>query len=89
MIKKRDLGLELLNAIQEIKANKGTKRQVMLATDVCSLRGELSLTQVEMATILRVSTRTLQEWEQGRRKPSGPAQALLHIMHDHPEIFVQ
>ncbi len=88
MTNKRDIGLELLSAIKDIKNNKGKRNPAMQAPNVSSLRGDLALTQLEMATILGVSMRTLQEWEQGRRKPSGPAQALLHIIQDHPEIFV-
>jgi putative transcriptional regulator len=85
---KRDIGLELLSAIKDIKNNKGTRKKVEQAPNVNILRSDLALTQLGMATMLGVSMRTLQEWEQGRRKPSGPAQALLHVMQNHPEIFV-
>ncbi len=36
-----------------------------------------------------VSLRTVQDWEQGRRQPSGPAKALLRIAEQHPEVFLQ
>lgn len=88
MTNKRDIGLELLSAIKDIKNNKGTRKKVEQAPNVNILRSDLALTQLEMATMLGVSMRTLQEWEQGRRKPSGPAKALLHVMQNHPEIFV-
>ena len=39
------------------------------------------------ASLLGVSLRTVQDWEQGRRKPSGPAEALLRIAEQHPEVF--
>lgn len=88
MRNKRDIGLELLSAIKDIKNNKGTRKKVEQAPNVNILRSNLALTQLEMATMLGVSMRTLQEWEQGRRKPSGPAQALLYAIQNHPEIFV-
>lgn len=88
MTNKRDISLELLSAIKDIKNNKGSRKKVEHVPNVSLLRNDLALTQLEMATMLGVSMRTLQEWEQGRRKPSGPAQALLHVMQNHPEIFV-
>lgn len=88
MTSKRNIGLELLNAIKDIKNDKGVRKKVDQAPNVSMLRNDLALTQLEMAAMLGVSMRTLQEWEQGRRKPSGPAQALLHVMQKHPEIFV-
>jgi len=42
-----------------------------------TLRHQLSMTQLAMAELLRVSPRTLQDWERGRRQPKGPSQALL------------
>lgn len=84
---KRDLGQELLGAISDIKAGKGIRRTVAAPVKVGKLRRSLSLTQLQMSAILGVSIRTLQEWEQERRKPSGPAESLLHVMESHPEIF--
>lgn len=88
MTKKRNLGQELLSAIADIKSGKGKRLKINEAPDVVYLRNNLSLTQLEMAAVLGVSQRTLQEWEQGRRTPSGPARALLHVMQEHPEIFL-
>jgi len=36
-----------------------------------------------------VSLRTVQEWEQGRREPSGPAKTLLRIAEQHPDILIE
>jgi putative transcriptional regulator len=36
-----------------------------------------------------VSLRTVQEWEQGRREPSGPAKTLLRIAEQHPQVFLE
>ena len=40
-------------------------------------------------SVMGVSVRTLQDWEQGRRKPQGSAVALLRIAEQHPEVFSQ
>lgn len=42
------------------------------------------MSQSDMATFLNVSKRTLENWEQGRRGPTGPAQTLLRIMEREP-----
>ncbi|MET4028258.1 DNA-binding transcriptional regulator YiaG [Marinobacter sp. MBR-99] len=55
--------------------------------EVAEARGKTGLTQREFAEVLHISPRTLQEWEQGRRKPSGPAKALIEIAFRHPEII--
>jgi putative transcriptional regulator len=87
MTTNRDLGKELLESIADIKAGRGLRRATAMPVKVSGLRHSLSLTQLEMSAILGVSIRTLQEWEQERRKPSGAAESLLHIMESHPEIF--
>ncbi|MDK1082392.1 MAG: helix-turn-helix domain-containing protein, partial [Anaerolineae bacterium] len=51
------------------------------------IRSRLKLSQSAFAGLLGVSMRTLQDWEQGRRTPRGPALALLRIAEQHPEIF--
>lgn len=43
----------------------------------------------EIAHATRVSVRTLQEWEQGRKKPSGAAQSLLKLVSRHPELLAE
>jgi putative transcriptional regulator len=89
---KRDIGLEILNGINEIKAFK--KGQTQLRTTELSkpsepkiIRSKLTLSQSAFTALLGVSKRTLQDWEQGRRSPQGPAVALLRIAEQHPEIF--
>lgn len=56
-------------------------------TDVAALRRFIGLTQTEFASAVEISVHTLRNWEQGRRKPEGPALALLKIAARHPRII--
>lgn len=58
-----------------------------MANEISDARLQSGLSQSEFAQALQISTRTLQEWEQGRRKPSGSAKALINIAVRHPEII--
>ena len=94
--KKRDINQELEESIEHMKAyNRGemefrttiiTRRETPPPK---AIRERLELTQAEFAARLRVSLRTLQEWEQGRRVPSGPALSLLRIADQEPEVFLR
>ncbi len=53
--------------------------------DVAALRAFVGLTQAGFAAALGISVRTLQGWEQGRRRPDGPGLALLRIAARHPQ----
>lgn len=55
--------------------------------DIVALRTFVGLTQSEFARALEISVHTLRNWEQGRRKPEGPAVALLRIAARHPRII--
>lgn len=55
--------------------------------DVAALRRFIGLTQTEFAQAVEISVHTLRNWEQGRRKPEGPALALLKIAARHPRII--
>lgn len=81
----RDIGQEVLDGIRSIKAGKGRRYTVRLPEDVKALRDRMKLTQSEFANRLSVNVRTLQEWEQGWRTPSGPAASLLGIAQQNPE----
>lgn len=85
---KRNIGEELLQAIQDIKDNKGKKKILHIPDDVKKIRTDLQLSQSAFASLMGVSARTLQEWEQGRREPSGSAYSLLRIAQKHPEAFL-
>jgi DNA-binding transcriptional regulator YiaG len=57
--------------------------------DVAALRNFIGLTQAEFAQAIEISVHTLRNWEQGRRKPEGPALALLRIAARHPRIILE
>ena len=59
----------------------------MTLQDVQVIRENMHLSQSAFAGMLGVSTRTLQDWEQGRRKPSGPALSLLRIAAVRPDAI--
>ena len=113
---KRDIGAELLQAVQEIKAGKsarttrfeplpdGSVRRTVALADgaiqkqevlvgpqwqLMALRTQSGLSQSEFARATGVSVRTLQEWEQGRKIPSGAAQSLLKLISRHPELLAE
>ncbi|MDY7560235.1 helix-turn-helix domain-containing protein [Pseudomonas sp. 10B1] len=56
-------------------------------TEAAETRSKTGLSQPRFAELLGVSVRTLQEWEQGRRSPSGAARSLLHIASLRPDVF--
>jgi putative transcriptional regulator len=56
-------------------------------SQVTEARARTGLSQKKFATVLGVSPRTLQDWEQGRRKPSGAARSLLKIATKRPEVL--
>ena len=83
----RDIGAELLQAIREVKSGKIGARHEVTINDVVKARLGTGLSQSEFAAALRISPRTLQQWEQGRRLPSGAAETLLRIVARHPEVL--
>ncbi len=93
-MKNRDIGAEILAGITEISEFK--KGNLQLKVSELSepsapqvIRSKLNLSQSSFAGLLGVSIRTLQDWEQGRRTPQGPAIALLRIAEQHPEVFAK
>ena len=79
---------DLLESIRQAKRGQGrvTKVAVTAATEA---RMKLGVSQSAFAKLLGVSVRTLQEWEQGRREPSGAARTLLRIALHSPEAILQ
>ncbi|MEZ4621065.1 MAG: helix-turn-helix domain-containing protein [Caldilineaceae bacterium] len=82
----RDIGQEILDAVREIKTGGGRRFQVEVPAAV-EARHNVGLSQAEFAKLLGVSKRTIQEWEQGRREPSGAAQSLIKIAMNRPDVL--
>jgi len=83
---KRDIGREILEGIRQIKS--GEVGRITTVPSVASIREQTSLSQTAFARLIGVSVRTLQDWEQGRRAPSGPARTLLTIAHRNPRALL-
>lgn len=86
---KRDVWQEVLDSVREIKAGGGKRKRIKAKSYVVDVRIKSGLSQAEFAAALGVSKRTLVQWEQGRRKPSGAAKQLLKIAERHPEVLVE
>jgi len=82
-----DFGLKLLQSVREMKAGKFARVTQVTVNEVVEARQSTGMSQAEFASALHISKRTLQEWEQGRRSPSGAAQALVRIAKRHPEVL--
>ena len=85
----RDVWQEVLDGVREIKGGGGNRKKVMPKSHVARVRIKSGLSQAEFASVLGVSKRTLEQWEQGRREPSGAAKTLLRIAERHPEVLVE
>ncbi|HEU0187339.1 MAG TPA: helix-turn-helix domain-containing protein [Gallionellaceae bacterium] len=84
---KRDLGAELLESVRQMKAGRAGKTHQVSVSPVVSARMKSGLSQSDFAKLLGVSVRTLQDWEQGRREPSGAAKTLIAIAERRPEVL--
>lgn len=85
----RDVWREVLDGVREIKAGGGKRKKVMPKSQVARVRLKSGLSQADFAAVLGVSKRTLEQWEQGRREPSGAAKTLLRIAERHPEVLIE
>jgi putative transcriptional regulator len=65
-----------------------SRRSTFKVAEVQGIRRRLGLTQQGFARLIGVSVATLRNWEQGRRRPVGPARALLRIAATHPEAVL-
>jgi putative transcriptional regulator len=83
---KRDIGAEILEGLRELK--RGEYGRVINVPDVTTIREKTGLSQARFAELLGVSVRTLQDWEQGRRAPSGAARTLLLVADRNPRVLL-
>lgn len=83
----QELGEKLLKSVKEMKSGKAARATQIAPNEVAAARLKTGLSQAQFAQALHISPRTLQEWEQGRRDPSGAAKALIQIAFRHPEVI--
>ncbi|HEX6529340.1 MAG TPA: helix-turn-helix domain-containing protein [Burkholderiales bacterium] len=85
--KSRNIGSEILQGIRDVKAGRIGRRFTLDSYAIVRAREKSGLSQSQFATLLGVSVRTLQEWEQGRREPSAAAQTLIKVAERHPKVL--
>ena len=87
MSETRDIGSEILEGLRALKRDQPGR--VINIPSVSKIREGTGLSQSRFATLLGVSVRTLQDWEQGRRSPSGAARTLLLIAKKDPKTLLE
>jgi len=83
---RRNIGEEILQGLNELR--RGDHGRTTVIPDVSQIREKTGLSQARFAQLLGVSARTLQDWEQGRRAPSGAARTLLLIAARDPKALL-
>jgi putative transcriptional regulator len=83
----RNVWQDVLDGAREIKAGRGRRLNAEPRSPIVRARLKSGLTQTEFAALLGVSKRTLEQWEQGRRAPSGAARMLIRLAELHPEVL--
>jgi len=85
---KHELFDELMESVKQggaiLRGKRAAREKEFDAPDVAAIREEYGLSQAKFAALMGISVRTLQNWEQGRRHPHGPAQVLLRVAAKHP-----
>lgn len=76
---------DLLESVRQMKSGKAARVSTVEVSAATEARNRVNMSQSEFAKLLGVSVRTLQDWEQGRRQPSGAAKTLLRIAVQNPE----
>lgn len=83
---KRNIAAEILAGLKDLW--QGKRGRIINVPGVAAIREKTGLSQARFAELLGVSVRTLQDWEQGRRMPSGAARTLLTIAAKNPQVLV-
>ena len=85
-----DALLESTKEAKELLAKKRNPSRTFYVEepDPKEIRAKFHLTQVEFAKMLNISVATLRNWEQGRRRPEGPARVLLNVADRNPEVLM-
>jgi putative transcriptional regulator len=78
---------DLLESVKQMKCGQTARVTKVRITPAAEARSRVGLSQNDFATLLGISSRTLQDWEQGRREPTGAAKTLLRVAISHPEVL--
>lgn len=78
---------ELLEAVRDMKVGRAARTTQVEVPNAAEARARVGLSQSQFATLLGVSVRTLQNWEQGRSQPSGAAQTLIRVAMTAPQVL--
>ncbi len=80
---------DLLASVRQMKTGKAACMTTVDIFPAVEARNAVGLSQARFAALMGVSVRTLQEWEQGRRSPTGAAKTLLRVAKNHPEVLLE
>ena len=80
---------DLLKSVKQMRGGQAARVTRVKVPQAAEARSRVGLSQQEFARLLGVSARTLQDWEQGRRKPTGAAKTLLRVAFSHPEVLLE
>jgi putative transcriptional regulator len=78
---------DLLASVKQMKRGEAARVTKVQLTTAAEARVQVGMSQQDFASLLGVSARTLQDWEQGRREPNGAAKTLLRVAVAHPEVL--
>jgi putative transcriptional regulator len=78
---------DLLQSVKQMRRGEAARVTKVTLPAAAEARARTGLSQLEFAELLGVSARTLQDWEQGRREPTGAARTLLKVASKHPKIL--
>jgi putative transcriptional regulator len=78
---------DLLESVKQMRRGHAARVTKVKLPEAAEARALVGLSQQEFAALLGVSARTLQDWEQGRREPTGAAKTLLRVAVSHPEVL--
>lgn len=79
----------LLESVKQMKSGMAARTTTVTVSDVVQARNNVNMSQADFATLLGVSIRTLQAWEQGKRNPSGAAKTLIRVAEKYPHILLE
>lgn len=80
---------DLLKSVKQMRRGEATRVTRVKVPEAAEARSRTGLSQEQFARLLGVSARTLQDWEQGRREPTGAAKTLLRVAYEHPEVLLK